>query len=32
MFFAILGVLLGLMTLYLWKRLIRGTTPPGRTR
>ena len=32
MFFAILGVLLGLMTLYLWKRLIRDTTRPGRTR
>ena len=32
MFFAFLSVLLGVMTLYLWKRLIRDTTRPGRTR
>ncbi|MDT5155294.1 MAG: uncharacterized protein QOI01_7027 [Mycobacterium sp.] len=32
MFFAILSGLLGLMTLYLWKRLVKDTTGPGRTR
>jgi predicted MPP superfamily phosphohydrolase len=32
MFFAILSGLLGLMTLYLWKRLVKDTTGPGRAR
>ena len=32
MFFAMLSVVLGLMTLYLWKRLVKDTTGPGRTR
>jgi uncharacterized protein len=32
MFFAIVSVLLGLMTLYLWKRLVKDTTGPGRPR
>jgi uncharacterized protein len=32
MFFAIVSVLLGLMTLYLWKRLVKDTTGPGRLR
>ncbi|MGH3642569.1 MAG: metallophosphoesterase [Mycobacterium sp.] len=32
MFFAILSGLLGLITLYLWKRLVKDTTGPGRTR
>lgn len=32
MFFAVLSVLLGLMTLYLWKRIVKDTTRPGRVR
>src|ERR1700754_1519437 len=32
MFFAIVSGLLGLMTLYLWKRLVKDTTSPGRVR
>jgi predicted MPP superfamily phosphohydrolase len=32
MFFAILSGLLGLITLYLWKRLVKDTTGPGRAR
>jgi predicted MPP superfamily phosphohydrolase len=32
MFFAILSGLLGLITLYLWKRLVKDTTGRGRTR
>jgi predicted MPP superfamily phosphohydrolase len=31
-FIVILGAVLGLMQLYLWKRLIKDTTAPGRTR
>ena len=32
MFIVILSAVLGLMTLYLWKRLVKDTTAPGRTR
>lgn len=32
MFIVILGAVLGLMQLYLWKRLVKDTTRPGRTR
>jgi predicted MPP superfamily phosphohydrolase len=32
MFLVVLGAVLGLIHLYLWKRLIRDTTQPGRTR
>ncbi len=32
MFGVLLSVLVGLMHLYLWKRLVRDTTGPGRTR
>ena len=32
MFIVILSTVLGLMTLYLWKRLVKDTTAPGRTR
>ena len=32
MFIVIVSVILGLMTFYLWKRLIKDTTAPGRTR
>lgn len=32
MFLVVLGAVLGLMHLYLWKRLIKDTTRPGRTR
>src|SRR5262245_34634141 len=32
MFIAVLGVVLGLVHLYLWKRLVKDTTRPGRTR
>ncbi|MET0700058.1 MAG: metallophosphoesterase [Mycobacterium sp.] len=32
MFIVIVSALLGLMHLYLWKRLIKDTTAPGRTR
>jgi predicted MPP superfamily phosphohydrolase len=32
MFFAIVSGLLALMTLYLWKRLVKDTTSPGRVR
>jgi len=32
MFGVMLSVLVGLMHLYLWKRLVRDTTGPGRTR
>jgi predicted MPP superfamily phosphohydrolase len=32
MFIVILSAVLGLMHLYLWKRLIKDTTRPGRTR
>ncbi|MET0475106.1 MAG: metallophosphoesterase [Mycobacterium sp.] len=32
MFFAIVSGLLGLMTVYLWKRLVKDTTGPGRMR
>jgi predicted MPP superfamily phosphohydrolase len=32
MFGVMLSVLVGLMHLYLWKRLIKDTTAPGRTR
>ena len=32
MFIALLGTVLGLMHLYLWKRLVKDTTRPGRTR
>ncbi|MCW2512108.1 MAG: metallophosphoesterase [Mycobacterium sp.] len=32
MFIVILSVVLGLMHLYLWKRLVKDTTRPGRTR
>src|SRR5690349_21688297 len=32
MFIAVLGAVLGLIHLYLWKRLVKDTTRPGRTR
>lgn len=32
MFIVILSAILGLMHLYLWKRLVKDTTTPGRTR
>ncbi|MCA1655563.1 MAG: metallophosphoesterase [Pseudonocardiaceae bacterium] len=32
MFVVMLSVLVGLMHLYLWKRLVKDTTRPGRTR
>ena len=32
MFIVVLSAILGVMTLYLWKRLIKDTTAPGRTR
>jgi uncharacterized protein len=32
MFVVLLGALLGLLHLYLWKRLVKDTTRPGRTR
>ena len=32
MFIALLSAVLGLMHLYLWKRLVKDTTRPGRTR
>jgi uncharacterized protein len=32
MFIVILSAVLGLMHLYLWKRLVKDTTKPGRTR
>lgn len=32
MFIVVLGTVLGLMHLYLWKRLVKDTTGPGRTR
>ncbi len=32
MFIVILSAVLGLMHLYLWKRLVKDTTRPGRTR
>ena len=32
MFIVILGAVLGLMQLYLWKRLVKDTTRPGRAR
>ena len=32
MFFVVLSAVLGLMTLYVWKRLVKDTTRPGRTR
>ncbi|MGE2691390.1 metallophosphoesterase [Mycolicibacterium pulveris] len=32
MFIVVLGTVLALMHLYLWKRLIKDTTEPGRTR
>lgn len=32
MFIVILSAILGLMTFYLWKRLVKDTTAPGRTR
>src|ERR1700712_418548 len=32
MFGAILSVVLAVMTLYLWKRLVKDTTGPGRLR
>jgi uncharacterized protein len=32
MFIALLSAALGLMHLYLWKRLVKDTTRPGRTR
>lgn len=32
MFIVILGAVLALLHLYLWKRLVRDTTRPGRTR
>ena len=32
MFIVVLSTILGLMHLYLWKRLIKDTTRPGRTR
>lgn len=32
MFIVVLGAVLALMHLYLWKRLVKDTTAPGRTR
>jgi predicted MPP superfamily phosphohydrolase len=32
MFIVIISAILGLMTVYIWKRLIKDTTGPGRTR
>jgi uncharacterized protein len=32
MFIAFLSAALGLMHVYLWKRLVKDTTQPGRTR
>ena len=32
MFIVVLGTVLGLMHLYVWKRLVKDTTRPGRTR
>jgi predicted MPP superfamily phosphohydrolase len=32
MFIVILSAVLGLMTFYLWRRLVKDTTGPGRTR
>ena len=32
MFIVVLSAVLGLMHLYLWKRLVKDTTQPGRTR
>ena len=32
MFIVVLGVVLGLMHLYVWKRLIKDTTAPGVRR
>ncbi|MDY6999339.1 MAG: metallophosphoesterase [Actinomycetota bacterium] len=32
MFILVLGSVLGLMHLYVWKRMVRDTTSPGRTR
>jgi predicted MPP superfamily phosphohydrolase len=32
MFIVVLGSVLGLMHLYVWKRMIKDTTAPGRTR
>lgn len=32
MFIVVLSAILGLMTCYVWKRLIKDTTRPGRTR
>lgn len=32
MFILVLATILGLMHLYLWKRLVKDTTGPGRTR
>ena len=32
MFIAVLGAILGLVHIYLWKRLVKDTTRPGRTR
>ncbi len=32
MFILVLGLILGLMSLYVWTRTIRATTGPGRAR
>ncbi len=32
MFIVVLGSILGLMHLYVWKRMVKDTTRPGRTR
>ncbi|MGB3354772.1 MAG: metallophosphoesterase, partial [Mycobacterium sp.] len=32
MFIVVLGSVLGLMHLYVWKRMVKDTTRPGRTR
>ena len=32
MFIVVLSAVLGLMQFYLWKRLVKDTTRPGRTR
>ena len=32
MFILVLGSILGLMHLYVWKRTVKDTTSPGRTR
>jgi uncharacterized protein len=32
MFIVFLSAILALMTVYLWKRLVKDTTAPGRTR